>query len=108
MKGLFDKVKSREDFLQHEHVVDLVDTLIGRKKMKISFSMIFTDMIKNFIPCKRKFLNEQDRRRRRIFTQAQQMLNTQFDIKNMLRNSILINLMLGTMFTKQQSLLLLF
>ena len=29
------------------------------------------------------------------------MLNTQFDIKNMLRNSILIDLMLGTMFTRQ-------
>ena len=36
------------------------------------------------------------------------MLSNQFDIKNLLRNSNLIKLMLGTMFTKEESLLLLF
>ena len=36
------------------------------------------------------------------------MLSRQFDVKNMFRNSNLIKLMLGTMFTKEESLLLLF
>ena len=36
------------------------------------------------------------------------MLSLQFDVKNLLRNSNLIKLMLGTMFTKEESLLLLF
>ena len=36
------------------------------------------------------------------------MLNKQFDVKNLLRNSNLIKLMLGTMFNKEELLLLLF
>ena len=45
MKELFNKVKSNPDHLEHEHVLDLVDTLIGRKKMNISLRMVLADML---------------------------------------------------------------
>ena len=59
MKELYNKVKSNDEYLEHEHVIDLVDTLIGRKKIKITFKMILKDMFQNFIPCKKRFLNEE-------------------------------------------------
>ena len=58
MKELFNKVKSNPDYLEHEHVLDLVDTLIGRKKLNINLRMVLADMLQNFIPCKRLFMTE--------------------------------------------------
>ena len=90
MKELYNKVKSNDEYLEHEHVIDLVDTLIGRKKIRITFKMILKDMLQNFIPCKKRFRSEASQRRKRIFSQAHQMLDTQFDIKHLFRNSFLI------------------
>ena len=75
MKEMFENVKSQQDFLERQHITDLVDTLIGRKKMKINFRMVLADMLSNFIPCKKVFLTEKRRRTKRIFDQAQMMLN---------------------------------
>ena len=75
MKEMFENVKSQHDFLERQHITDLVDTLIGRKKMKINFRMVLADMLSNFIPCKKAFLTEDRRRTKRIFNQAQLMLN---------------------------------
>ena len=36
------------------------------------------------------------------------MLSHELDVKNLIRNSMLVNLMLGTMFTREETLLLLF
>ena len=75
MKEMFESVKSQHDFLERRHITDLVDTLIGRKKMRINFRMVLTDMLSNFIPCKKTFLTEERNRTKRIFNQAQEMLN---------------------------------
>ena len=108
MKQLFNNVKSQHDHLEHQHVLDLVDTLIGRRTVRITFPMVIKEMLSNILPCKKMCLTEETRKSKRMFAQAQQMLNRQFDIKNLLRNSILIKLLISTMLTKQQSLLLLF
>ena len=76
--------------------------------MKFSFAQILLDLIYRFLPCKKRYMTESIRRRQRIFKQAQGMLNRQFDIQNLLKLSIIIKLIVNTMFSKQQSLLLLF
>ena len=107
MKELFHKIRSVNE-LGQEHVVDLLDTIIGRKHMKISLGQVILDFLYSLIPCKNDNLSENIRKRRRIYKQSQILLNRQFDIRNLLRNSSLIRLMMGTIFTKEQTLLLLF
>ena len=56
----------------------------------------------------KRFLPGDTAKRRRIYHRAHKMLNKQFDVKNLLRNSSLIKIMLGTMFNEEEALLLLF
>ena len=47
-------------------------------------------------------------KRKRIYDKAQTMLSRRLDVQNLIRNSNLVNLMLGAMFTREESLLMLF
>ena len=57
MRELFHKVKS-EVRLKREHVIDLVDTLIGRKRMKLGLGQVMADFACNLIPCKKHLLSD--------------------------------------------------
>ena len=106
MKQNFHKVRSATK-LTREHVIDLLETLLGRKRMMSSLSQSMKDFFYGVVPCKR-FLSKKNIERRHIYEQAQILLNRSFDVKNLLRNTNLIKIMLGTMFTREQSLLFLF
>ena len=86
----------------------MVDTLIGRKRMKSTTWQVVKDVFYSCVPCKKQCLSKRVFERRSVFQKAQHLLDRSFNVKNLLRNSNLIKIMLRSMFTKEQSLLFLF
>ena len=94
MKDLFHKAVESKGRLQGSHILDLVNTIIGRKRVSFSLSQIVSDILWSCIPCKKCCISSRTSKRRRIYHKAKNILNRQFDVKNLLRNSNLVKLML--------------
>ena len=93
MKQLYKEVNSQDKKLNHNNIVSIVDTLIGRRRISFSNWQILADLfVRYLMPCnalKKWILSKNAFKRRRIFDHAESKLRTQFDIQNLLRNSML-------------------
>ena len=84
--------------MKHIHVKDMVSTLIDRKKIEISHSNIISDLLLRYLvcckKCKNKCMTSDALKRKRIYDKAETKLRHHFDIKNILRSSLLSDLMM--------------
>ena len=111
MRDLYDKTKEgiqNTGSLDRMSTLNLVNTIIRRKRLKITFKQILIGTC----PCRRqsKVIDRKNKtaKNQKIFDKAQKMLNKQFDVTNLLRMVNLTQVLLSALLTREEQLLLLF
>ena len=91
--------------LSKENIIDLVNTIIRRKRLKLTICQVLKDHILSIFSyktLKRLPLSEETLTRRRIFNKAQSMISTQFDVTNLMKMLNLNSLLLNSMLSKEE------
>ena len=114
MTTMYNRVKRsvRKGTLRRTNIIDLVDTIVRRKRVRTEkWQLVRNFCLANFCCCCRKTFilrsNEQ-RKKQRILTRGFKMLQKYFDISNLMRTVNLTTLMMSAILNKEQRLLLMF
>ena len=99
--------------LARQNVIDLINTIIRRKHIRITAKHICIDFLLAFLPCKSKrgkkiCISKKNIRTQDNFSHAQGMLNRQFDVTKILKMVNLTQLLLSSILSRDEQLLLLY
>lgn len=93
--------------LNRENIIDLVDTIVRRKRIEFTRGTLVSSFMLNFCFCS-KLCCKKSSRQQRILERGFMMLQKYFDVGKLFRSVNLSALMMASVMSKEQRLLLMF